>query len=435
MIDLEQQLASLDLLEAPDLSAEIDRRAGHPGQDLPALGTRRRARFRPGALAAATLALALGVAAAILLLHAFRPPPSGSPATTGPAPSSIATSAQDPWQSLPAGWTRVADLPDHRTGAVTVWTGRQLVYWGGVTEAGTGPPDGFAYDPAAGTWQPLPESPLSAREGAWAFWTGTDVLVWGGRSSGGLPLMDGAALDPSTGTWRTIPKPPLDPRFPTAVVWTGSELIVWGGGPDRTQTYRDGAAFNLESNSWRKIAPGPLPLNLGTSVWTGSEMIVFGADLDTGNASATRSARGAAYDPASDSWRLIAPYPLSPQATAVAWTGGEMVAWDYALRAAAYDPGTDRWRSLAPVPLDFSECYPSTAYAAGTILAWYCGQVAELDVGTGTWTESTPPMAPGFRSGLPVAAGRAIAIAVEQAVGRGPGDAGQGLWIYKPAGG
>ncbi|MDP9341556.1 MAG: hypothetical protein M3Q23_05490 [Actinomycetota bacterium] len=433
MIDLERELASLDLLEAPDLSVEIDRRAGRPDLDVPGERDRRRAPLRPGPLVAAALALAAGVAAAVLLMLAFRPPPSGSPATTRPTPSSIATTAQDPWESLPAGWTRVANLPGHRTGAVTVWTGRQLVYWGGVTDAGTGPPDGFAYDPVAGTWHPLPESPLSAREEAWPFWTGTDVLIWGGRSSGGLPLMDGAAFDPSTDTWRTIPKPPLNPRFPAAVVWTGRELIVWGGGPDRAQTYRDGAAFDPESNSWRTIAPGPLLLNLATSVWTGREVIAFGADLDGGNQANTDFARGAAYDPATDSWRVIAPSDLSPQASAVAWTGREMVAWDYELHAAAYDAETDQWRDLPPIPLDFSECYPSTAFAASTVLAWYCGGAAVLDVGTGTWTEATPSIASAFRPGLPVAAGSAIAIATEQGVNRGPSDAGQGLWIYRPA--
>jgi hypothetical protein len=152
-----------------------------------------------------------------------------------------------------------------------------------------------------------------------------------------------------------------------------------------------------------------------------------------GGHGSSKTARGAAYDPATDTWRVIAPSSLSPNASAVAWTGREMVAWDHELKAAAYDPRTDRWRDLPSIPLDFSECYPSTAYAAGAVLAWYCGQAAILDVRTGAWTETTPPVASGLRPGLPVAAGSVIAITVEQGVDRGPGDAGQGLWVYRPA--
>lgn len=45
-----------------------------------------------------------------------------------------------------------------------------------------------------------------------------------------------------------------------------------------------------------------------------------------------------AYDPVADAWRVIRPYPLSPQASSVARTGRETLAWDYLLDAAAYDP-------------------------------------------------------------------------------------------------
>ncbi len=427
MIDLEHELASLDLLAAPDLSVEIERRAGRP--DLEVLPSRRPLRARPPRarrLAAAVLALALG-AAALLLAHAFRPSPAGTPATLGPSPP-VGTPG-DPWASLPPGWTRVADLPEHRTGATTVWTGRELVYWGGFTDAGTGPPDGFAYNPLSGTWRPLPDSPLSGRENAWAVWTGREVLVFGGRSWGGLPPMDGAAYGPATDTWRAIPDAPLDPRFPAAVVWTGQELIVWGGGPSRFETYVDGAAFDPSTDTWRAIAPGPIPVNLATSVWTGREMIVFGAH------GSTNSARGAAYDPATNTWRLIEPSSLSPNASAVAWTGREMVAWDYELHAAAYDPETDEWRDLPSIPLDFSECYPSTAFSAGTVLAWYCGEAAALDVSPGTWSNATPPVVRGFRSGRPVPIDGGFAIAVEQGVNRQPDDPGKGLWVYRPTGG
>jgi hypothetical protein len=40
--------------------------------------------------------------------------------------------------------------------------------------------DGATYDPGADTWSSLPASPLLRRSGHSAVWTGTDVLIWGG---------------------------------------------------------------------------------------------------------------------------------------------------------------------------------------------------------------------------------------------------------------
>jgi hypothetical protein len=65
-------------------------------------------------------------------------------------------------------------------------------------------------------------------------WTGTEMIVWGGITfDGGLngdALGDGARYDPSTDTWRTmstIGSPTA--RFRAGAVWTGIELLIWGG--------------------------------------------------------------------------------------------------------------------------------------------------------------------------------------------------------------
>lgn len=63
---------------------------------------------------------------------------------------------------------------------------------------------------------------------------------------------------------------------------------------------------------------------------------------------------GAAYDPAADRWRLLAPAPVVPR---IAWTGQEMLVWGgqsgsrYFDDGAAYDPAPDRWRALPASPL------------------------------------------------------------------------------------
>jgi hypothetical protein len=82
----------------------------------------------------------------------------------------------------PAGPARRAAGATRR--AAVVWTGRQLVYWGG----GSHPPvraraDGAGFNPGTNRWATLPPAP----EGQWhlegddgvAVWTGREVLVWG----------------------------------------------------------------------------------------------------------------------------------------------------------------------------------------------------------------------------------------------------------------
>ena len=99
------------------------------------------------------------------------------------------------WRHLPA-----AEYP--RWNHVAVWTGRQLLVWGGRVTAdpvpGTAitPPHGAAYDPARNRWSALPRSPLRGRDDAVAVWTGRKMIVWGGE--GVTPpygvLTDGAAF-------------------------------------------------------------------------------------------------------------------------------------------------------------------------------------------------------------------------------------------------
>src|SRR5262249_21072185 len=97
-------------------------------------------------------------------------------------------------------------MPTSRHRHVAVWTGRQLVIWGGGTspynrDKGTYavPRNGVAYDPVRNTWSAMPASPLRGRIGADAAWTGTAVLIWGGfdARSPNAVLTDGATYTPT----------------------------------------------------------------------------------------------------------------------------------------------------------------------------------------------------------------------------------------------
>jgi hypothetical protein len=307
------------------------------------------------------------------------------------------------WEVLPGGWSSLPDPPFARSDAVSLWTGEELLLVGGDSKyAGEQHADGAVYDPDRGAWRPLPAGPLAPRASAAAVWTGSEAIIWGGRGAD-TDLGDGAVFDPEHATWSELPDAPLSPRVPVAAVWTGEEAIIWGAA---IRGSRDGAAYDPARARWRPLPPAPLALDQATATWTGDEMLVFGALLDRSNRSKEEHAQGIAYDPEAKRWRVIAPYPLSPQASAVAWTGSEMLAWDYELNAATYDPVHDRWRGLPDLPLRFQECYPASARSGGLILAWYCGQGALFDIEARRWHELTRRSE--IVPGEPVSAGSAI---------------------------
>jgi hypothetical protein len=329
---------------------------------------------------AVLVAFATFVAAGVVLWQAFQP--STPRHTTGVA------GEQDPWASLGGGWTQLPAPPQIREETANLWTGHELISWGGHEPTSDAPSqaDGFVFDPSTMSWGPMPAAPI-ARAGASAVWTGSEALFWGGWDSSGEVAVNGAAFDPATSTWRAISDAPLEPRRPAAVVWTGSEMIVWGGGPNanRSKTFVDGAAYDPVTDMWHPIADAPIALNVASGIWTGNEMIVFGSNLDNRNFADTATSVGEVYEPTTDTWRQIHPSSLSPQATSAIWVGDRMLAWDYLLQSQEYDPTTDSWSDPVKMPLEPSDCYPESAVIANVVFGWYCGEAATWDPGSGNW--------------------------------------------------
>ena len=68
----------------------------------------------------------------------------------------------------------------------------------------------------------------SARPLHTAVWTGSEMIVWGGLD--GSYLNTGGRYNPATDNWTatsTTDAPAARDRH--TAVWTGSEMIVWGG--------------------------------------------------------------------------------------------------------------------------------------------------------------------------------------------------------------
>lgn len=215
-------------------------------------------------------------------------------------------------------------------------------------------------------WERLPDPPLSDRVGAATVWTGSEVLMWGGRtglSSSRAGLQDdGAAYDPATRQWRMLAPAPIGPRSGHAAVWTGREMLVWGGvRPEGEELagYADGALYDPVADTWRTIREAPIGGRVGAGVaWTGVELIVVGGTPTSGPWSHSpvprpRPALGAAFDPVRNEWRVLPDLGFESTADGWAtWTGEEVLYWRPMVTGVdpavfAYDPRSNTWTERA----------------------------------------------------------------------------------------
>jgi hypothetical protein len=266
-------------------------------------------------------------------------------------------------------WARIPDPPieilaDFTGDSTMVWTGSAVLVWGYENHGNdtfSGHHRLLSYDPGTGRWAQLPSPPIDTLIQAHPVWTGRELLVWGGNFNGEFAPATGLAFDPATNAWTRLPTAPLSTRENPTIVWTGRELIVWGGLTSEQQTKPDryeGAAYDPETNTWHPLASSGLPpMELAAAAWTGHEMLVVGPA-----AAGQRGAdAGEAYDPTTNQWRAIAPTPLSQrEQMSSTWTGHELIVWGGISYlgsrgtlgdGAAYNPTTNQWRMLPNSPL------------------------------------------------------------------------------------
>lgn len=183
--------------------------------------------------------------------------------------------AEDRWTAVPF----TEDAPCPRKFPVTVWTGEQVLVWGGVGEefvegAGNRPVplgDGAALDPATGTWTPMSsDGAPSPRSAAAGIWTGSRLWIWGGlsRQANASQLCfgrnnvceaatGGGLYDPASDSWETIrvdgaPAPRADPWVS---MMDGSVLVVGGSGAQGGHCV-DGGLYHPATDTWTPVRAG-----------------------------------------------------------------------------------------------------------------------------------------------------------------------------------
>ena len=286
----------------------------------------------------------------------------------------VACSATRAVQVIPADRLYAGDSVQEWPADITVWID---------SDAPRPITDAFYLDPG----------PLSPRANHSVMWTGSEMIVWGGSTTDGPPeLVDGAAFDPATDTWRVLPDSPLRPGLVNRALWADNRMIVVGVG--LTAEYRP------DTNAWRVIgdglslaasprlmawagnrvvvlnANGLLELHEGTGAWVAIEGPGFGND-DPWNTSllvvddrlavsALRSGNcsGRRFAVQSDSgWDELPDVSLATAALAdcsyphqAAWVGERLVIWDSEEHPAfAFDFDTRQWRETQSITLSSQE--------------------------------------------------------------------------------
>ena len=172
--------------------------------------------------------------------------------------------------------TSIDAAPGARSGHSIVWTGQELIVWGGFSGSGY-LRSGGRFNPGSQTWTATSATGAPAeREGHSAVWTGSRMIIWGGRNAEG-PLGDCFLYDPVANSWEPVPRQrSACARSGHNAVWTGTE----NADPVRRDLLStrspSGSAFNpdagMADRQHGRQSTGP---GRASSVWTGTEVLVL----------------------------------------------------------------------------------------------------------------------------------------------------------------
>ena len=227
--------------------------------------------------------------------------------------------------NLMTGWQPMstAGAPSLRFSHTAIWTGTEMIIWGGVY-SGTVYNDGARYTPSNDTWVTIPNSlpnNPTPRYAHSAVWTGTEMIVFGGRNNAPLTLNDGARLNAAGTAWTTLPTSGAPgARANHMAVWTGTEMIIWGGyNYTASVSVGDGCRWSVGAG-WTALPAtnAPTARSSATAVWTGSAMIVWGGYPYAND--------GASYSPTGNAWTTLKASGAGARTAHTAvWTGSEMI--------------------------------------------------------------------------------------------------------------
>jgi hypothetical protein len=254
-----------------------------------------------------------------------------------PAADDACVPAADGFAFDPVGWSwaRIPAAPLAARSADAVWTGEEAIFLHRVK----GRLGGQAYNPRRGDWRAIPVAPIAPRDGGIRVWTGSELIVWGGGRPRRPTATNGAAYDPASNAWRRIGRAPIGLNLASGM-WTGRELVVFGSLLDHRNVAATrtsvGAAYDPATGVWRELSPSRLSPQATSAVWLEGRIVAWDYEVHSQEYDATR-----------DRWTapIRMPFGFSecyPDSVVV----GDLAFAFFCGRAALYDVASGRWREL-----------------------------------------------------------------------------------------
>ncbi len=317
-----------------------------------------------------------------------------------PAISTVASGcADDTWMAMPG-------TPSARFSHTAVWTGSEMIVWGGWVN-GQGTNTGGRYNPSTDSWMAI--SMNNAPDGRFlhtAVWSGTEMIVWGGIGNG--TVNTGGRYNAETDSWTatsTINAPSA--RYGHTAVWTGREMIIWGG----YSLLNTGGSYNPSNDRWTATSTtnAPEARRDHTAVWTGREMIIWGGHGQGGGLNS-----GGKYNPTTDRWiaTTTGNAPSGRELHMTVWTGSEMIVWGgtglFPLNSGGrYNPSSDSWTATSFVNAPEARYSHTAVWSGSEMIVWGGLGDEQYSLNTGgrynpiadTWTATSTVSAPARRSG------------------------------------
>lgn len=277
--------------------------------------------------------------------------------------------------------TNIIGAPDNQVNHSAIWTGQEMIVWGGGRNNEYSN-QGGRYNPISNTWFPTSiENAPSERYSHSSVWTGDKMIIWGGEKND-ASIYSGSLYDPVLDSWTdmNVTNAPIDRSGHTAV-WTGDKMIIWGG--SRNGTYYDiGNIYDPISDDWELISNSndPTPRIEHTAIWTGDSMIIWGGER------IIREATGGIYNPIQDSWiqtkssgepssRKNASI-MSNEANVFVWGGSNGYAGGSKNDGKYYDPILDQWYSISTINAPDSSISPEAIWTGTDMIIWGGGGFA-----------------------------------------------------------
>lgn len=266
--------------------------------------------------------------------------------------------------------TQLINAPSRRGYHTALWSGSEMLVWGGMTEFYTGHQNsGGRYNPLMDSWDAteMTNAP-SARALHTAVWTGQEMIIWGG--DGGSDT--GGRYNPSTGNWLAVENTNApSARYYHSAIWTGDEMIIWGGWGG--QDFNTGGHYNPDTGVWTatETTDAPTPRREHTALWDGTEMIVWGAGAVNDNT-------GGRYDTSTKTWTAteIMDAPDKRKYPTAVLANNEMIVWGGEDANAPVNSGgrynlaTNTWIPTTTLNAPIGRIYHTAVWTGDEMIVW-----------------------------------------------------------------